>query len=260
SLAELPVELWYEILAYLALADLKRLRLLSRDLQRISTPSCFQQVLYELSRASVERILEIAKRKELAQNVQKLVLRTTQGLREFGSFREWERSIALPDDPRRGSISDDNCEEKSLESLMSYQWSALSESEKRVLYAEYEADRKELEQRVRHRTSTSTEGAPALEQFDEAIANFSNPDTFNREPGFLFDNCWGTHWRQLRISQSKLLMHTTGWEDEDVEALQLSIVLRALGWAQQFQAKLRSASFYVGGSAFWGPNRMRRLW
>ncbi|KAF2177481.1 hypothetical protein K469DRAFT_696650 [Zopfia rhizophila CBS 207.26] len=102
--------------------------------------------------------------------------------------------------------------------------------------------------------------APALEHFDEAVARSTNLTAFVHEPGFLFDSRWGSRWRPLCLGLDGVILYTTENEDEDVEALQLSYILRALGWANYFNRKLRSISFYVSGRAFWGAERLRCLW
>ncbi|TKA57586.1 hypothetical protein B0A49_10727 [Cryomyces minteri] len=49
-------------------------------------------------------------------------------------------------------------------------------------------------------------------------------------------------------------------KDEEIEALQLSLALRALDLANHFSWSLHSMELYVGGTAFWGAASLGRLW
>jgi hypothetical protein len=49
-------------------------------------------------------------------------------------------------------------------------------------------------------------------------------------------------------------------EDEDVEALQLSVVLHSLAWVKGGDRRLTKLSMYVGGPAFATPERLHLLW
>jgi hypothetical protein len=49
-------------------------------------------------------------------------------------------------------------------------------------------------------------------------------------------------------------------EDEDVEALQLSVVLQSLAYFRVGDRRLKKMSIHVGGPAFATPNRLRHLW
>jgi hypothetical protein len=276
----IPIELWVEILTYLDLPDLKHIRLISPYLNAIATPVCFATIRFDL-RHNVDRIIKIAS-EELARHVRKLVLQTTPLLRKFDSPNTWERGIALPGDPDVGSDAVVNCDED--DCLMSYEeWSGLSDDQKIALYEEYEVDRRKERNKVRdltghlyfrkfgcarrervhpERTSSSTANEPlneasTLEQFDEAIKKFSNLAVLTHEPGFMMNYELSSRWRRLRFNLDILATETFSKEDEDMEALQLSIVLRALGWAE---CKLSSMDLYVGGPAFWGSDRLRRLW
>lgn len=54
--------------------------------------------------------------------------------------------------------------------------------------------------------------------------------------------------------------NTDNVDDEDIEALQVSYVLWALGWANYVNHKLHSITLYVGGPAFWSAENLRCLW
>lgn len=160
------------------------------------------------------------------------------------------------------------------------EWSDMLDSEKEALYREYEIDRKNELSEIRGTTNhfsfrrlgcsrytrvhperiPDTIPPSPIQCFDEAVARFTNLTTFQHRPSCYFDDAWATRWRRLRISGFALLEFTTCDEDDDVEALQLSYVLRAFGWAKRFHQKLRSMSFYVCGPSFWGPDRLQCLW
>jgi hypothetical protein len=74
---------------------------------------------------------------------------------------------------------------------------------------------------------------------------------------------WVTHWQRLRIDAYDFDSDSYDKdceEDADLEALQLSYALRAIGLAKQYLTNLNSMVFHVEGPAFWGPRRLRRLW
>ena len=100
-----------------------------------------------------------------------------------------------------------------------------------------------------------------LQSFDEAILAFSNLKGFSHEPAYKYDDDWAMYWRNFKFG--KLLLDenfSESKEDEDVENLQLSVVLRALGWANYFNRNLKSARIDLEGPAFWTPERLKWLW
>lgn len=286
GLLALSTELLHMIFGCLGMVEWKRLRLVNGELKNIATRYCFREVKFELNKSSVKRLSDIAFHKELFLHVQHFVLRRTRGLREFSNFNEWKESIILPgksfldfDEEIDEDIGDDYSTDGSLMSLR--EWSDMLDSEKKALYREYEIDRKNELSEIRGTTNhfsfrrlgcsryarvhperipeTITPPSP-IQRFDEAVARFTNLTRFQHRPSCYSDDGWATRWRRLRISGFALLEFTTCDEDDDVEALQLSYVLRALGWAKRFHQELRSMSFYVCGPSFWGPDRLQCLW
>jgi hypothetical protein len=269
------------IVRELGQAGRKQLRLSNKYLCGIATPYCFRTVRFELREGGLDHLLAIASHEELRQHVERLVLRRSRGLREFPDFDSWERGISL--DRSSDADSDTDSEDGDDDDLMLQQdWLTLSTDEKHALYHEYEADCLEARARARSltnylyfRTLGCKRGAErvhparatamatldsALEHFDEAVARLTNLTAFVHQPAYLFDSRWGTRWRRLRISPDRIILDTSDEEDEDEEALQLSYVLRALGWANYFNRNLRSLSMYVGGPAFWGAEPLQCLW
>ncbi|OCK84871.1 hypothetical protein K432DRAFT_287955 [Lepidopterella palustris CBS 459.81] len=284
----LPVEIWDMIVNETNQATRKQLRLSNKYFYRISSPHCFKTVRFELAEDGFNNLLDIALHEELRKHVKKLVLRRSRGLRAFGDFEEWEDSISRnwdsdsDSDSDFDSASDTDGEDGNDDDIMSQQhWSALSINEKHALYDEYEVDRLKARAQVRNltnhlyfrtlgcrqetdlvhpaRTAVVATLDSALKQFDDAVARLTNLTTFVHDPAFFYSR-WGTRWRRLRISPDGIILYTDYDEDEDVDALQLSYVLRSLGWANYFNRNLRSLSLYVGGPAFWGAERLRRLW
>ncbi|KAF2184517.1 hypothetical protein K469DRAFT_750754 [Zopfia rhizophila CBS 207.26] len=238
----IPIELLNEVLSYLDLPDLKRVRLINPYFNAIATPLYFRTIRFDL-RHNLQRIINIAS-EELARHVRKLVLRMTPLLQEFGGFDTWERSIALPGDPDvdPSEVMDYDGDD----SLMSYEeWSGLSDDKKMALYNDYEADRKKEKDLVQSltsylcfrklgcvrgervhpkRTSMLTadkqlDEASALKQLDEVIKKFSNLTMFEHEPGFLVNYELSSRWRRLRFSLDIIVVETFYKENEDVEAL-----------------------------------------
>ncbi|CAI6226758.1 unnamed protein product [Periconia digitata] len=286
--SSVPMEIWTMILRYLSLDARLRVRLLSTQMRDIATPACFETLAFELSTPEISRLHKISTDAKLCTQVKVLKLRRARGLRNLQDFLTWERSISQPGDPGADSFDErcwaEDAEEahrEEIEDLMSYHdWSLLPHSEKEELYSAYEADRKSYQDQSRELTlqpylrtldcvrtvqpkpamdATQIEELSPVQRFDKAIANFSNLHTVKCEPGFLHDNTWASRWRRLRFSYVALLSLTDYQEDEDLEALQLSYTLRALGWAKH-HLRLQSIKMYVGGPAFWGIDNLQSLW
>lgn len=102
-------------------------------------------------------------------------------------------------------------------------------------------------------------GSPT-ETFSKALESLPNVKVLRHEPGFLFDPDWGCRWRNIYLHPWALLGYTSDSEDEDMEALQLSVALRTLAIVRRRQIRMESIKMYVGGPSFWGPNRLQRLW
>lgn len=216
--------------------------------------------------------------------VKTLVLRRVRGYREFPNFDAWTASIHQPGDP--GNYLDRPSEtsyydnEQASNGLLSYtEWVALPKELKEILYHAYETDREQAQIEVRDTTDTlrfRTWSAArsalvhpdrvfrstgvAVGQFCEALEALPNLRTLEHEPGFLYDNDWACRWRNLYFHPSSLIGHTDYSEDEDVEALQLSVVLQSLTWVRQGDHRLTKLSMYVGGPAFATPERLHLLW
>ena len=257
----IPTELWYEVLSYLLKRDQLQYRLVSREWSRIALPFCFETLQFGFDADSISNLVQVARRKEFARHVQKLVLRNSRKLPEFDSFVKWKDHISLPGDPSRDSRPLIGGSE--YEKLMPYQeWLHLSDNEKEAVYQVYEADRKRMD------TVYETYGmicnkwkldTPEFTQFKEALVGFSNLRTFSHTPRAMFEEFMHIRWRQLRI-QGGALIAPISRNGEENEALQLSIVLNALGCTEQSHPKLRSISFYTLDLPFWDPGSLPCLW
>ncbi|KAH7111806.1 hypothetical protein B0J11DRAFT_543073 [Dendryphion nanum] len=279
----LPLEIWDAILSLVSCTEWKSLRLSCKYMETLATPHLFGVAHFELIENGCDSLLNIASHPRLSLCVKTLVLRRAYGLREFPDIDTWERNIYLPGDsndeyadlPVEDEYKDDEG------NLLTYrEWSALSGREKEALYGEYKADRAEAQEKVRslvdylcfhtlgcaksvlvrsERVSVLPAEATS-EQFHRALAKLVNLTAFKHKPSFIFTYNWGLRWRNLRLHPYALIGNTDDTEDEDVEALQLSVALQALGWVKHLLPKLRSLAFYVGGPAFWTSEHLRHLW
>ncbi|KAF1963937.1 hypothetical protein BU23DRAFT_494790 [Bimuria novae-zelandiae CBS 107.79] len=168
--------------------------------------------------------------------------------------------------------------------LLSYEeWQGLPLEEKESWYKLYEADRRGDEDTARRLsshlyfrkfgcvqrelvhprrappspTNEPPEKASALGQLDEAVKKLTHLAVLEHQPGFMFEMDSISRWRKLRFNLGLLICDTQDDNDQDMEALQLSIILSALGWGQ---CRVQSMDLYIGGPAFWSADRLRDLW
>ncbi|KAJ9651057.1 hypothetical protein H2201_009288, partial [Coniosporium apollinis] len=263
----LSPEIWDMILAELDQAARKQLRLSSKEFCRMATPSFFETIWFDLDEGGLDSLIPIASHHEHRRHVRTL---------ESSVIYEQEYSEIEADE-------DDDDVSKGEEDLMSRQeWLALSVDERRWLYQEYKADRAAMQEQTRRLTCSIHSRAPGctgvsepvhperlekegtmrltLERFEEAVVGLTGLKTFTHRPAFLVDDRWAICWRRLRFSPIGFLINTDDEEDEEIEALQLSLALRALGLANHFSRSLHSIELYVGGAAFWGAASLGRLW
>ncbi len=270
----------------------KQLRLSSKRMRRLATPWLFETVSFELSRPSYTALYDIASCLGLSLCVKRLILTRSQGLRRFSEYEHWKKSVYLPGTPSDARLNwpeifegDSDASVRQIpgdKALISYsEWTALSGAQREALYDEYETDRQGAREQLQKmicslqflcsgtrtsnlihldRTPQPTEIRAPLTQLPQVLAKLCNLAHFEHEPGFLRSDSWSVRWRQLRFHPWSLMDHTDACEDEHVEALQLSIVLRTLGCIKYCHPKPRSLSMYVGGPAFWGVGRLQHLW
>ncbi|PVH90586.1 hypothetical protein DM02DRAFT_620946 [Periconia macrospinosa] len=282
----LPDEIWLMILDHVSAVDWKEVRRTCRCLNKLTTPLLFQRVYFELCGRGCESLYEIACNQTLSPCVNTLVLRRVRGYREFPDFETWAASTHQPGDPGHElappSDTSHYNDNQASDGLLPYtEWVALPKKHKEALYHEYEADRKQAQKEVRDITNTlrfrtlgaakpvlihpykafgSTTADVAVEQFCKALETLPNLKALEHEPGFLYDNDWACRWQNLYFHPWSVLGHTDYPEDEDVEALQLSVVLHSLAWIRRGDRRLTKLSMYVGGPAFATPERLHLLW
>ncbi|KAF2850621.1 hypothetical protein T440DRAFT_468206 [Plenodomus tracheiphilus IPT5] len=286
TLYHLPNEIWLMIISLVSALDWKQVRRTCRALNKLTTPLLFQRVYFELCGRGCESLFRISCNQGLSPCVRTLVLRRVRGYRKFPNFETWAASIHQPGDPgdelARPSDTSYYNNNQASDGLLPYtEWVALSEEQKEALYHEYEADRKHAQKEVRDLTSTlrfRTPGAAmstlvhpsravgsmaadaAVEQLCKALETLPNLKALKHEPGFLYDDDWASRWRNLYLHPMSLIGYTFYHEDEDVEALQLSVVLHSLAWVRRGDRRLTILSMYVGGPAFATPERLHLLW
>ncbi|KAF2818290.1 hypothetical protein CC86DRAFT_159029 [Ophiobolus disseminans] len=282
----LPDEVWLTIFSYGSALVWKQVRGTCKRLNKLTTPLLFESAYFELCGRGCESLYNISRNPALSPCVKTLVLCRVRGYREFPNFDSWTACIHQPGDPgnyldRPDETSYYDNEEASNGLLPYTEWVALPKEQKEILYHEYETDRALAQMEVRDITDTlrfrtwsaaksalvhpdravrSTEVDPAVGQFCEALEALPNLKTLEHEPGFLYNNDWACRWRNLYFHPSSLIGHTDYLEDEDVEALQLSVVLQSLAWARRGDRRLTKLSMYVGGPAFANPARLHLLW
>ncbi|KAI1523217.1 F-box-like domain containing protein, partial [Pyrenophora tritici-repentis] len=279
-------ELWLMIIDRVSALDWKQLRRTCRRLKQLTTPLLFQRVYFKLCGRGCDSLHNISCNRSLSACIQTLVLRRVRGYREFPDFNTWAASTHQPGDPGNelalpNDTSHYNNKQIS-DGLLPYtEWVALSKNEKEAFYREYEVDRKQAQKEVRditntlrfwtpsatewalvhpHRAFGSTAADAAVEQFCKALETLPNLKALEHEPGFLYDDDWACQWRNLYFHPSSVICDTDYREDEDVEALQLSVVLHSLAWARRGDRGLKKLSMYVGGPAFATPERLHLLW
>ena len=256
----LPAETLLEIFQSLEQSDLLRVRSLSRGFCTVGTPIAFGSIRFELKLQSLERLHCIASNDNLRKHVRTLVLRRRKGLRPFPGFEEWENGLRFEDETAKA------------------EWDALPSESKQRKYGEYQADiaqmlniRACLSFRKRDvfkpikvpgsaASSSQQKLAEALESFDLDVSKLVNLEAFVHESGWLLSDDWGTRWGDLRLDPMQLAGFTDDALDWDLDALQLSYVLRALGWAREDLPRLETIRFAVDGPAFWTPDCTIRLW
>jgi hypothetical protein len=96
----------------------------------------------------------------------------------------------------------------------------------------------------------------AVRQLNKALKRLPNLSALEHEPAFLYDEQWALRWRDLYFHPYSIIGNTSYEEDEDVEALQLSVILQSLACFRAKDPRLNRMSMYVGGPAFATPERL----
>jgi hypothetical protein len=285
-LLRLPHELLLLILSYNNRAGWKRARQTCRGLDKLAASLLFSRVYFELCGHGCESLYNISQHPTLGLLVKTAVPRRVRGYRKFASIDDWAASTHQPGAPDSGLFSArethyyDNQELS--DSLMPYDdWVAMSAEQKQALYEAYNTDHEQQEEEIRdivstlcfRATTTSTmkfihpdraldmgTANVAVRQLNKALKTLPNLSALEHEPGFLYDEQWALRWRDLYFHPYSILGNSTYEEDEDVEALQLSVILQSLACFRARDHRLKKMSLYVGGPAFATPERLQHLW
>jgi hypothetical protein len=286
NVPELPTEVWVMIIEPLELGEKKNCRLVHSNWNGMISPLCFETVVFNISEASITNLVHVALSEHLARHVRTLVLQRREGrFRKWGGYDEWEGSISLPDDPNAplNGFSDEENETDLKGDLMSYHdWSRMRVDEKDDLFKQYETDRKttndnmqmlagemcflrpgcSYEEKVKRVEGTSSVTQDLMGRLCKALPHLKQLSKFRHKASVNFYNRWVTHWNRLRINAYDFTneYEEDHHEDNDIDALHLSLALQALGWAKESLPRLESMAVHVEGPAFWGPRRLRRLW
>jgi hypothetical protein len=215
------------------------------------------------------------------------VLHRVRGYRKFPDFDSWAWSTHQPGTPddehniwtaRNTTYYD---KEELRVQLMSYrEWVAMSRELKEALYDQYKVDRDQQHKEIQeitnaldfrglimthpkyihpYKASATGSAVLAFRQLSEALTALPNLSALKHEPGFLHDEEWALRWRDLYFYPHSIEGNTDYEEDEDVEALQLSIVLQLLARLRGKDRRLQRMSMYVGGPAFATSERLQLL-
>ena len=278
AILDIPPELLDVPLRLINKKSLKNLRLVNRAFNDVASPYLYETVRFDLVEIlPLNSLIQIARHEKLRRCVKRLVLQRRYGLRDF-PFDEHQYYI---EQPNRGPTEEKLCSDTREWERRYYN---LSWSERLCLAEVYEVDRKNLEKEARQISrslqfrslgykgcaervrGSEDQKVPMtlhdslLESFDEAICAFSNLKEFSHEPAYKHNLWWSLQWREFGFDREYLNGYTNSEEDEDVENLQISIVLRALGRANYFTRNLQSLRFDIEGPAFWTAERLKWLW
>lgn len=282
----LPPELLLSILGCVSALEWKQVRQTCKDLNVLAASLLFERVYFELCGSGCDSLHSISQDPLLSCLVKKIVLRRIRGYRKFPDFDAWAESTHQPGAPDVGfnTASDTTYYENEAlrEQLMPYvEWVRMSREQKETLYQAYNADREQQQKEARDITNylcfRRLSGAPpeyvhtnrafpsgaenaAVRQLFEALGTLPNLQAFEHEPGFLHDAEWAFRWRDLYFHPFSIIGSTGNEEDEDIEALQLSVVLQALACVRREGRRLQKMSIYAGGPAFFTPERLQHLW
>jgi hypothetical protein len=286
SLLCLPSELLLLVLAYVGAEEWRQVRQACRTLSTPAASLLFGRVHFELCGSGCESLCNISQDPVLSRFVKTIVLRRVRGYRKFSDFNAWAESLHQPGAPDVGFNTARETTYYSHEGLrdqlMPYaKWAGIPRKQKEALYQAYNADRKQQQKEVRditnilcfrglstarlkfvhpHRAVATGTANVAVRQLYKALGTLPNLKAFEHEPGFLHDAEWALRWRDLYFHPYSIIDGTTYEDDEDVEALQLSVVLQALACIRGEGRRLQKMSMYVGGPAFATPERMQQLW
>lgn len=255
----LPVELWYMVVSFADERSQWQLRLVSKQLNQIATPKCFSKVRIQLRRRSIARLVRIAQHEKFRLLVKTLVYQKQRELPSFDNFEEWESDLDLPEEPDESLklISDSEWRRLPLETRMSY-------------YREYKAEQafpSQFAKNVRFYPRVNTQAPgwvwPAyampeiqlarveLESVVLRLENVASLEIEEEPQQPTMDHTYLGRLRWLSCTQ-----------DDEYDTARLSLILRALGWANCHKRNqgLRNMQLQVIGRGFWSPSSVRDLW
>lgn len=278
----LPTETWETILGFVDTPAYKELRLSCKYLNQLATPHLFKTVSFELTKSGCATLQKVAGHPALASYVKHLVLERTTGLRDFGTSRKWRWALDLRGGPSKFShlIRTGDAWTDHAGFLTHSDWMALPNSRKNALYKEYEEDRKEHQRQQKdiaeslrfcmlvdasarpihpERSSAVVASENTTEILLYALKKLRNLTVFSHQPRYRFRRYAHCRWRNLRFNLAAVRNQISNEEDEDAEALQLSVAPHTMGRASALH-KLERVSLTIDGPAFWGWERLRNLW
>lgn len=243
----------------------------------------FSEVVFDLDIGGIANLVSIAESPTLRQHVHTIRLRRRIVPRDFGAFEDWQGLTmheyvgfeGLDDGDPDADRLDSELEDSTKRPMSKHEWEALSDIDRRHLYEDYERERATFQRHIgglsalvrsqilgedsEHAFGTTSDNEDDhlvqlfLQSFEQAIKRLPQLSGFFHQPAHL-DDCWGTHWRNIRFNiYGVLAMHDTE-EDMYVDSLQQFLCLRTLALAKDAgRGRLLSTFMFTCGTAFWCP-------
>lgn len=275
----LPIELWDIIVRISDENSRWKLRLVSKQLEYVATPVCFEKIRFQLRGREISRLYRTAVQDRLRRLVKTIILRRDHVLPTFKEFGDWEEELDLHSKASEravASVAYMDAPRACPNMLTVEEWRDMPlERRKRVFYKGYELDRVyswQFAESLRLRELGSLPSATPLfpdpdssippntryagGNLDDAIAQLKGVTSLevDESPRFASGHTywWRLRWRRVVTKEREEIDRTA----------QLSILLRALGWAnyQGDGPKLKWLQLPVSGSGFWTARHLSDLW
>ncbi|KAJ5052659.1 hypothetical protein J3E72DRAFT_380098 [Bipolaris maydis] len=262
---DLPTEIWVMVIQLLDQQDREKLRLVNHELLPIATLCCFETVTFDLSEAGMEKLIQIASSKHLAENVRTLQLKRPRRMPEIIDFNEWMGFFVDVEEKKPFHYYSAGYDG----GWLAYEgWSRYTRAEHESLYEQYKDKRnktqdnlKSLLRRLYHTNSDHCEQLSfkdgVIGRLSEACRKFTKLTSFKHKPGTIWDDRWvdvlpGKH-REFQDDEYE------SQEDDDIEALNLAVALSVMVSARKHISKLQSITFHTRGPLFWILLYLKRL-
>ena len=255
SLESLPNEILLEILKQLPTIDQKAARLTCRVLALNTNDVLFRMIYFEIEKASLIRLCNLATSSHLRTMVRTLIFRKTQNTLFFSTFEDFAACI------------------ESAQALKSNEtWSMMNQSQRRQIYKEYRREpmRKEghchqlYNRMVKQDDSRKADYSPdeemesILTAFEQGLRGFSSLRSIKHIATYR-DIASFSQWRSFQLDTQKIDYFTTGELEQDMGAMHLCYISWCFAAGSFPKNQLTSLDIDVQGPAFWTPWRLYHL-